>query len=208
VGRDDWFRNTSWNREIEDAFYKKLARAKDKYQYLRIQASLLGSGYPEVALRLLDEYFALGDHLDAAQAHVQRAAAYLCLNQTDSAVLAYEAALAREVIFPNLRTRACLELPFLVATRRLSQYYERAIALLEANKDDLVFPADRFTWNCALALIRSEQGDRQGAREAAGRALGASSEMRSGLRYHPTVGLVGSIDASLRRRLKHLEDQS
>jgi tetratricopeptide (TPR) repeat protein len=208
VGRDDdWFRNTSWNCEIEDAFYKKLARAKDKHQYLRIQASLLGSRYPEVALRLLDEYFALGDHLDAAQAHAQRAAAYLCLNQIDSAILAYEAALAREVIFPSLRTRACLELPFLIATRRLSQHYERAIALLEANKDELVFPADRFTWNCALALIRSEQGDRRSAREAAGRALAASSETRSGFRYHPTVELVSSIDASLRRRLNHLADR-
>jgi tetratricopeptide (TPR) repeat protein len=208
VGQDDWFRNTSWNPEIEDAFYEKLGRARDKYQYLRIQASLLGSDYPEVALRLLDEYFALGDHLDAAQAHAQRAAAYLSLNQIDSAILAYEAALAREVIFPNLRTRAHLELPFLVATRRLSQYYERAITLLEANKDDLVFPADRFTWNCALALIRSEQGDRQSAREAASRALAASSETQSGFRYHPKAGLVGSIDASLRRRLKHLAGQS
>jgi hypothetical protein len=208
VGGDDWFRNTSWNREIEDAFHKKLAGAKDKSQYLRIQASLLGSDYPEVALRLLDEYFALGDHLDAAQAHAQRAAAYQCLNQTDLAVLAYEAALAREASFPNMRTRAYLELPLLVATRRLSQYYDRAIALLEANKDDLVFPADRFTWNCALALIRSEQGDRRTALAAARTALAASSESRSGLRYHPELGLVGRIDASLRRQLKHLADRS
>ncbi len=96
MSHGDWFRNTSWDPEIENAFFKKLARARDKCQYLRIQASTLASRCPEVALRLLDKYFALGEHFDIAQAHVDRATAFLHLNQLDSAILAYEAALARE----------------------------------------------------------------------------------------------------------------
>jgi hypothetical protein len=63
---------------------KKLARAKDKSQYLRIQASTLASRYPKAALRLLDQYFASGEHLDMAVAHVDRATAYLCLGKLDS----------------------------------------------------------------------------------------------------------------------------
>src|SRR5262249_30742082 len=148
--------------------------------YLRIQASTLAPHCPEVALRLLDRYFALGEHFDMAQAHADRATAHLCLNQIDSAILAYEAALAREARHPNLRTRAYLELPILIAKRRLAQHYDRALGLLEAHKHELVFPADRFCWNSALALIRSEQGDRSTAREAARQALAATSESHSG----------------------------
>jgi len=73
-------------------------------------------------LRLLERYFASGEHFDMAQAHVDRATAYLSLGQVDSAVLAYEAALAREATHPNVQTQAYLELPFLIATRRLSQH--------------------------------------------------------------------------------------
>jgi tetratricopeptide (TPR) repeat protein len=204
VNQRDWFRNTSWDAEIENAFSKKLARARDKRQYLRIQASTLASRCPEVALRLLDQYFALGEHFDIAQAHVDRATAYLRLNQPDSAILAYEAALAREASHPNLQTQAYLELPFLVAKERLSQHFDRAIALLETHKNRVTFPADRFRWNCAFALIRSEQGDRWAAQEAARRALAASSEDHSGFRYHPEVGLMMRIDEPLRKRLTEL----
>jgi len=204
VKRHDWFRNTSWDPEIESAFFKKLARAKDKSQYLRIQASILASHCPDVALRLLDQYFASGEHFEMAQAHVDRAAAYLCLGQLASAVLAYEAALAREASYQHSQTQACLELPLLIAKERLSQHYDRAIALLQAHKNHLTFPADRFRWNCALALIRSEQGDCPAAQQAARNALAASTEAHAGFRYHPRIGLVVAMDESLRQRLTEL----
>jgi hypothetical protein len=204
VNRHDWFRNTSWDPEIEAAFFKRLARAKDKSQYLRIQASTIASRFPEVALRLLDQYFASGEHSDTAQAYVDRATTYLCLGRLDSAVLAYEAALTREASCPNVQTQAYLELPFLIAKERLSQYYGMAMALLEANKSRLTFPVDRFRWNCALALIRSEQGDRHAAQQAARDALTASTEAHSGFRNHPRIGLVVTIDESLLKRLDEL----
>ena len=201
MSRRDWFRNESWDPEIEVAFFKKLARAKDKSQYLRIQARTLAARCPDVALRLLDEYFALGEHFDMAQAHVDRATAYLCLDQLDSAILAYEAALAREAAHPKLQTQAYLELPFLVARLRLPQHYNRAIGLLEAHKNRLMFPVDYFRWNCAVALIRSAQGDRLAAQQAARNALGVASQAHSGSRYHPRVGLVGDLDETLRKQL-------
>ena len=204
MSRLDWFRNTSWNPKVEAAFFERLARARDKSQYLRIQASTLASSCPRVALLLLERYFALGEHFDMAQAHVDRATAYLSLGQVDSAILAYEAALAREATYPNLLTQAYLELPFLIATRRLSQHYGRALALLESHKHRLMFAKDRFQWNCAAALIRSDQGDGRAAQEYARNALGASSETSSGFRYHPKVGLVTSTDRALFRRLSKL----
>jgi tetratricopeptide (TPR) repeat protein len=204
VSRHDWFRNKSWDPEIEAVFFKKLARAKDKSQYLRIQASTLASSCPQVALRLLDQYFTLGEHFDMAQAHVDRASAYLHLGQVGSAILANEAALTRETSYPHLKTQAYLDLPFLIAAQRLSQHYDTALALLESHRNRLMFPIDRFRWNCAVALIRSDQGDRRGAQEAARNALAASSEAKSGFRYHPKVGLVASVDEALHKRLSEL----
>jgi tetratricopeptide (TPR) repeat protein len=204
VSRGDWFRSTSWSRQIEQVFLRKLSRSRNKSQYLRIQASTLVPRYPRVALRLLDQYFALGEQFDMAQAHVDRAAAYLELNQIESAVAAYEAALAREAAYPNVTTQARLELPFLIAAKALTQHYDRALELLESHKDELVFPLDRFRWNCAFALIRAEQGPPEVAREAAKRALAASAETSAGFRYHPHVGLVGGIEKSIRQRLSGL----
>ena len=39
-----WYRNTTWNEEIENSFFKKLGRVKDKSmraQYLKLQAGSL-----------------------------------------------------------------------------------------------------------------------------------------------------------------------
>jgi tetratricopeptide (TPR) repeat protein len=116
MGRDSWWRNTSWNAEIEAAFFTKLARARNKTWYLRNQARALASNCPEVALGLLDQYFALGGDLGQAEAHFYRARAYIALRNIDDAVLAFEAALAREDAVPNFRTWAFQELPVLIAT--------------------------------------------------------------------------------------------
>jgi hypothetical protein len=86
VDRDNWCRNTSWSDAIEAAFFRRLARAQKKSQYLLAQASLLTSSHPQVALRLLDQYFALGDDLLQAQAHVERARVLAALRNVNAAI--------------------------------------------------------------------------------------------------------------------------
>jgi tetratricopeptide (TPR) repeat protein len=201
MASDNWFRHTDWNAEIETAFFEKLHRSRDKKQYLRIQAGTIASSIPEVALRLLDEYFALGDHFDQAQAHADRASAYLALGDIDHAFAALEAALAREEEYPRFLTYAYLDLPFLIAIHRVEPRYKQALDLLERHKARLTFPVDHFRWHAARALIFSAQAHTASAREHARLALAAAAKDRSGFRYHPSVGLVGTKHADIRHQL-------
>ena len=187
---EDWFRNADWNAGIASRFEAKLRRARRKEQYLRIQACTLASSHPEVAIQLLDRYFSMSDTFDHAQAYVDRATVLKALGRSEEAADAYEAALAREVAFPNLETQAYLGLPVLVATESLSSRFDRAIAVLDAHADRLMFLVDHFLWHAARALIMASRGDRSGATPHAQAALEAASKDHSGFRYHPSVGLV------------------
>jgi tetratricopeptide (TPR) repeat protein len=201
MARNDWFRNKDWNPDIEDAFFAKLRRARDKSQYLRIQANTLARKKPLVALRLLDEYFSQANQFDRAQAFVDSASAYLTLGEADKAIAAYESALAHEEQQPFVKTQAYLDLPFLIATQGLVARYEQALALLESDKSRLTFPVDVFRWNAAYALIASQVSLPVVASEHAKLALDAASSDHSGFRYHPAVGLVGDRYDQIRRQL-------
>jgi hypothetical protein len=204
MGREDWYRNKTWDSEIERAFLKKLGRARDKAQYLRIQGCILAPRYPDIALELLAQYFALGEHFDFAQAYVDQATAYGAKKNIESALASLESALHREITHPNLLTQAYLEFPRLVALHRLSTRYPRALDVLAAGESRLTFPADRYVWNGARALILHDQGHHAEARTSACSALEAAAENHSGFQYHPQVGVVRSIDDEFGDRLSVL----
>ncbi len=186
----DWFRNTTWNEAIEREFDDRLSRARRKEQYLRIQGNTLAHSHPIVALKLLERYFQLHDDFDHAQAYVDQATALLALGRIEDAMAAYEAALARESVFPNLRTQAYLDLPYLIAIRGIGRHYNRAKELLNQHESRLMFPVDHFRWHAAHALIAAAAGETEIAGAHAKRALGAASHEHSGFRYHPSIGLV------------------
>jgi len=78
----DWFRNEDWSPEIEEQFFRKLGRARSqKAQYLRVQAYTLRKTRPEIALKLLETYFATGDTSFVALAYDDQAAAYTALGK-------------------------------------------------------------------------------------------------------------------------------
>lgn len=203
---DQWFRNTSWDETVASAFEEKLRRARRKSQYLRIQASTLSQTHPLVALNLLDRYFALGDDFDHAQAHVDRAAAYLALGEIEAAVQSYEAALKREEVFPNLRTGAYIDLPYQIALLGLTERYEQAMTMLSAAAEQLMFPVDHFKFHAIKAIINSAKGDKSTARADARAALEAAARDHSGFRYHPGVGLVSDRHTQALSKLRGLCD--
>jgi tetratricopeptide (TPR) repeat protein len=199
---DDWFRNKTWNDAIAERFHEKLRRARHKGQYLRIQACTLARTHPEVALELLDQYFALPVQTDHAQAHFDRAEALLALDRVEEAIESYEAALRREAEFPGTKTQAYLELSYLAATHGIESRYDQAIALLEENKERLMFPVEHFLWHASQALILAARRDTSGAKAHAKLALDAAACDHSGFRYHPSLGLVTAEYDDLVKKLK------
>jgi tetratricopeptide (TPR) repeat protein len=206
MSRDDRYRNTEWNAQVSQEFEAKLARARRREQYLRIQASTLAAINPSVALSLLERYFALPDQFDAAQAHVDRAIAFLAQAKVDDALSAYESALAREAEFPKLKTDAYLSLPFEIATRKLEERFPQAIKLLDEHKNRLMFPVDFFKWNSSHAIIEDELGQSSDAREYAKAALEAAERDHSGLWYHPDVGLARGSISDIYTRMRRLSE--
>jgi hypothetical protein len=144
----------------------------------------------------------LKDDFDHAQAYVDRATALLTLGRINEAVDSYSAALARELVFPNLLTQAYLDLPYVIATRGIRGQYSYAMQLLEQHKARLMFPVDHFRWYAACALIAAETHGSVAAKAHAQRALDAAALDHSGFRYHPTVGLVTDQYDGLIQRLK------
>lgn len=204
MARGDWYRNNNWNADIEAEFQQRLLRARDKSQYLRIQASLLAGSHPRIALSLLDQYFALGDHFDNAQAHVDRAKALIALDDVAAAMSSYEAALTREHEYPQSKTQAYLYYACLVTNARITRLYDRAIELLDAHRERLTFPVDRYLGHGARAILLQELGRIDQARQFAGLALAASREVQSGFRYHQHFGLVEDTDDEFGRRVAAL----
>jgi tetratricopeptide (TPR) repeat protein len=201
VSRSDWYRNSNWNGDIESEFRQRLGRARDKSQYLRIQASHLAAIHPQVALSLLDQYFALGDHVDKAQAHVDRARAYVALEDVDAAISSYEEALTREREIPSWKTQAYLDYVCLVTNLRVTRLYVRAMEVLDAHRERPVFPVDRYRANGARAILLQELGRTEEARSFADLAMAAAREVASGFRHHEQLGLVKSIGDEFGRRV-------
>ena len=192
---DRWYRNETWDADIASAFEGKLRRARSKGQYLRIQASYLAEAHPRVALEFLDRYFALGEAFDQAQAHVDRATAWLALGRAEDAFTSFEAALDRERVFPNLLTGAYLQLPYQIALAGAAHRYDQAVALLSTAEDRLMFAVDHFMFHAAKAIIIAARDNVPDARAEATMALEAAGREHSGFRYHPGVGLVSDRHA-------------
>ena len=191
MSNEDWYRNNTWNDHIECQFMAKLKRARRKEQYLRIQASYLAKNNPNVAIKLLDEYFELKDDFDHAQAYCDYAVAYLSLGDIEKAISNYALALEREKEFSNLLTDAYILYPMTIVKYGSITSYSDADKVLDENRERLMFPIDHFRWHAAKAIIEKERDNIKEASSHAEKALDAAKIKKSGFRFHQKLGLVG-----------------
>jgi len=146
----------------------------------------------------------MGDHFDIAQAQVNKAQALTALGEIDAALSAYSEALEREPNFPNYKTDAYLDFVLLVLNARKTDFYARALEVLDEFQDRPLFPIDRYKAHGARALILLELGRTAEARSSGKLALTAAAERRSGFRYHQNLGLVGNVEDEFNARVTAL----
>jgi tetratricopeptide (TPR) repeat protein len=211
MSQTEWFRRATWtdaDREDFNARLKRSRGASSKAQYLRIQAlHLAEADHREGAIELLDRLLAeFPDSIDIAQAHAQKAESLAKLGQTEAAIEEYRAALQRERDFPNVQTNAWLDFGWFVVEKRLTHLYDGITKVLEEFRDDdeLSFPAIEYRYAAIQALIADARGEKSQARKFAETALAEAAKCHSGLRSHPTVGLVGSERKTFEKRLRAL----
>ncbi len=201
---DDWFRRHTWTEADQREFFARLGRSRTpfhKAQYARIQAYELhradGARYARAALELLDLIVeSWMEDAQRASVHQQRAECLRDLERDAEAIDAYREAFAEQRRLPSYLTTAHLEFAWWVAVSGKREFFDEALGVLDefSREDGIAFPAGIYLAEGARALIQHARGDRGLASAHARRALGAAGMKHSGLRYHPTVGLVERRD--------------
>src|SRR5581483_1437593 len=112
----DWFRRTNWTPSAEADFFARLRRARDKSQYLRIQAvTLEAAGDYPAALKLIDYYFDLhSEPIWNGTMHQCRASAHAAMGELDRAIAAFRASVEAERSPGGLKTDGWLDFGELV----------------------------------------------------------------------------------------------
>jgi tetratricopeptide (TPR) repeat protein len=203
--RDDWYRNTTWNKETSELFETKLKRSRGAYhkaQYLRIQASyLLGSADNEqqnVGLKLMerlmtefpteefstilgkeqlgDYFFAKGDYEKAERYYRQVVDRYKINNRSGTSGVA-DVKLVETLLQLDQRDK------FAAAYELLTVDFEKTGGRLDLNDE-------RFFYTRVIAELCHRLGKRSEAKGYADKALEIAKIVEPQFNRHKTVGLV------------------
>ncbi len=210
ANRNDWFRNETWDEQIERDFFARLERARSRRdQYLAIQALCLSETCPGAAIRLANHYFdTRTSDFDDSRVFMARAQAHRSLGQVDEAIESYRDAIDSEQESRRFPTGSMLELPYYIAVSELADRYDLAVSLLEAGKGESIFPVAIFKWNAAMALIAHRRHQLDVAREYALGALAAAAIRETELTYHRSLGLVDDAYTPVLKKLKSIVPES
>lgn len=204
----DWYRRTTWTEVDQNEFATKLKRARDKPQYLRIQALHLSeAGLYSAAISLLHQIVKeFPDASQITQVYLQLAHAYAKTDKPDLALQQFKLTLESQRKHPSWQTSVWLDYPTYVIENKMFTEYGNARSILSEfySSSSLSFPIERYRYFACLALLDENDGKLDSARQNASHAMAACDEKHSGFRYHPTVGLVGQKCDSLSSRLLHL----
>jgi tetratricopeptide (TPR) repeat protein len=178
-------------------------------QYARIQALVLFDANPKKycveSIKLLDMVLAQWPEEGQLESvHLQRGLCLEIMGKISQAIEAYLEAFEAHKVFPNLITNAYLDFGWLVATRRLSEWYPLAFEKLAEFNEHEIFPSSVYRSNAIRAMILDHLGHRERAREHATQALAAAAARHSGFPRHPHIGLVESQDKRVERQLRKL----
>lgn len=153
----DWFRNTDWNDDVAAMFERRLKRARDKAQYLNIQAYILLATHPQIAALLCRRAIALNDPAQTARAGLYLGTALALEGDSDGAISALEEAIEAQRREPTHRTAAYLDQALLITLSKRADAYDRVLDRLDADRT-LPIGEQPLAALIAQALIGSERG--------------------------------------------------
>jgi|SRR5450631_1360570 len=213
MGRNDWFRRSTWTPEDQEAFWTRLRRSRSdegRAQYLRIQAwHLEAAGLVDAAMELLEAHIRdFPASLGVAQVHCQIASCREKKGDISGALSELRIALAFQQDHPRVLTRAFFEFARVAAEHNVKQVYDEVLRYhaeraQRAGRTGVLalFPLDKYLLSGALAVIQASRGDLPAARQLAKAALAAADDRTSPFRYHRDVGRVENTDTQLHRQV-------
>lgn len=222
MSRDDWYRNTIWTKEIEEAFESRLKRSRGNFhkaQYLRIQASCLldstnkvsqkkgielmdrlVSNYPDeissnilAAEQLADYYFRNKNYLKAES--IYRTITNHYYNHTRSSTTGIADLKLCETILASNQVE------------KFEEAYKIATEVFFETKGDLQLNSEKFYYENLMANLCYRMNKNSEALEYAENALGLTKTKTPQFSKHKTIGLVNPSKGDL-KRLKKIQKKS
>jgi tetratricopeptide (TPR) repeat protein len=203
----NWFRNTTWNEDIEQYFFKKLSRVRDKdmqAQYLQLQAGLLASTHNvelmRVAERLISFLFTNYPDNKTEKSTALETLGFIYQNFGDyhKALDYYKQAIDYEKVFPYSITNAFMYYSLLVIKMNRTDLYDDVEKVLfEKRYQYGSFPITLYRKNSVLSIISKQKGDTEKAKYYADLAEQNVAATESGFYKHKTLGLVRERDEHL-----------
>ncbi len=212
MSRKDWYRNSTWTKDVKTAFFKQLDRCRSSYNkasYLRIQASHLQQTskkkYILAALELLDLIFEKWpESQELAAAYLQCAQCFEYLHDYKSAVSAYRNSINAECEHTGVRVEAALHFGWFVVTRGMKELYDEVLSAPKPCEAALLWPEYQFKYSSIFAIILDYKGEIVPSRRFAKTALEVMAKQESPFRYHKKIGLVKNPDKAIVKNLRKI----
>jgi tetratricopeptide (TPR) repeat protein len=222
MSKDDWYRNTKWNDQVESEFEARLKRSRgnsNKAQYLRIQASyLLDSQKPEnqkkgiqLMERVIDDY--PEETFSTIHGHEQLGDYYLKNGNFKEAERHFR--IVTDHYHSNTRSGttglADLKLgeTILLSDQedKFQEAYELSTSKFNETGGDLLMNDQKFYYATLMANLCLRMGQIDEASEYANSALQLSTIAEPQFNRHKTVGIINA-DKNAIDRLKRIKEKS
>ncbi|MCW5556332.1 MAG: tetratricopeptide repeat protein [Verrucomicrobiae bacterium] len=217
MGREDWYRRTTWTPEDQADFFRRLGRTRSdsyKAQRCRVQALCLEkTGDPERILAAVGLLRLVLKHwpdpqFELAGVHWGLAGCLEKLGRTEEALESLRNSIAAQREFPNMTTSAFLDFGWLVIRQNRTDLFEESIALLrEFGLVDLDQgpPTEQYRYAAVCAVVADHTGQMDLARQWARLAVGAAKvATKNSWRYPGWIAPSIPPDAGIHDRLEVL----
>lgn len=222
MSKDDWYRNTDWNDQIETAFEARLKRSRGDYhkaQYSRIQASyLLDSSSTEnqkkgiqLMERVINDY--PEENFSTIHGHEQLADCYLKNENYEKAEKHFRIVTDHYHTETRSGTTGLADLKLsetiLISDQeeKLQEAYELSTSKFDETGGDLLMNDQKFYYATLMANLCLRMGKLDEASDFANSALQLSTIADPQFNRHKTVGLI-EADTNTLERLKRIKEKS